>query len=521
MVIAATAAPTVRNNIIAFNPGGGIPAFLTSADFNCVYTNDSTNNPGPNGFIADPLFICPEARDYHLAAGSPCIDAGDPNPANNDPDGSRNDIGALPFQYVRPWAINVHAGSSPDGPVTADAPSIYWSTRTVASIQKAFEIEIGSDSDWVAAEIWQPGPTLSQDTSIMYAGRPLQDRITYYIRVRVSDATAWGQWSSTAAFVTRFKSTIHVPVDYPTIQAAIDAAIDRDTVWVAPGTYTESIAFKGKKIVVKSEQGPLNTVITNLDTSDLVVIGPGGDSLSALDGFSLIGGRIGIWCQNAGPTIVHNILVGQRIGNWAALSLGGNTLGSTGNSPARIINNTIVGSANGGICISSSKQPVVRNNIVVGNSRYGVAVGNVPAVTIGFNNVWGSLLNLQGDVILGTGSLSVDPLLEPDYRLQVASPCFNAGDPDPLFNDPDHTRNDMGAVYYSCCNGPSRGDINNDGRIDLSDLSLLVMHLTGLGATLSCPVAADVSGGSQIDLTDLSALVNFFSGSGLHLPSCL
>jgi hypothetical protein len=28
------------------------------------------------------------------------------------------------------------------------------------------------------------------------------------------------------------------------------------------------------------------------------------------------------------------------------------------------------------------------------------------------------------------------------------SPCIDAGNPDPLFNDPDGTRNDMGALYY-------------------------------------------------------------------------
>ena len=41
---------------------------------------------------ANPLFI--SNNDFHLQIGSPCIDAGNPNQIYNDPDGTRNDMGA-------------------------------------------------------------------------------------------------------------------------------------------------------------------------------------------------------------------------------------------------------------------------------------------------------------------------------------------------------------------------------------------------------------------------------------------
>ncbi len=56
-------------------------------------------------------------------------------------------------------------------------------------------------------------------------------------------------------------ATIHVPGDYANIQDAINAAVDGDTVLVAPGTYHERVNFLGKAITVTSEQGPDVTII--------------------------------------------------------------------------------------------------------------------------------------------------------------------------------------------------------------------------------------------------------------------
>ncbi|QDU88571.1 Bacterial alpha-L-rhamnosidase [Pirellulimonas nuda] len=44
---------------------------------------------------ANPTFANASSDDYRLAPGSSAIDAGNPDPAYNDPDGSRNDIGAF------------------------------------------------------------------------------------------------------------------------------------------------------------------------------------------------------------------------------------------------------------------------------------------------------------------------------------------------------------------------------------------------------------------------------------------
>ncbi len=58
---------------------------------------DQVVGAGPTTKLdAPPLVRSFTSRDFHLRATSPCIDAGDPN-APLDPDGSRADIGPLPF----------------------------------------------------------------------------------------------------------------------------------------------------------------------------------------------------------------------------------------------------------------------------------------------------------------------------------------------------------------------------------------------------------------------------------------
>mgnify|MGYP001590275598 CR=1 FL=1 len=54
---------------------------------------------------------------------------------------------------------------------------------------------------------------------------------------------------------------INVPVDYPTIQKAIDASVMGDTVLVDSGRYMENINFLGKAITVKSVHGTTITII--------------------------------------------------------------------------------------------------------------------------------------------------------------------------------------------------------------------------------------------------------------------
>lgn len=86
---------------------------------------------------------------------------------------------------------------------------------------------------------------------------------------------------------------IHVPADQPTIQAAINAASNGDTVLVAPGTYKEQINFLAKAIVVRSQGGNKVTTIDGASVAGPVVRFVSGETLkSVLQGFTIQNGTL-------------------------------------------------------------------------------------------------------------------------------------------------------------------------------------------------------------------------------------
>ncbi|NQT27336.1 right-handed parallel beta-helix repeat-containing protein [candidate division KSB1 bacterium] len=56
--------------------------------------------PGEHAIEADPLFEDPANGDFRIQSDSPAINAGNPDAVYNDSDGSRNDIGAFPFNMT-------------------------------------------------------------------------------------------------------------------------------------------------------------------------------------------------------------------------------------------------------------------------------------------------------------------------------------------------------------------------------------------------------------------------------------
>ena len=285
------------------------------------------------------------------------------------------------------------------------------------------------------------------------------------------------------------RATIRVPDDYATIQEAVNAASTGDIIQVAAGTY-EPFDFHGKAISVISDDGPMATIITTSDPGqDLMVFDEGETGQTLLKGFMLLAGHMGVYCVNAAPTIDHCLISDQSVTNWAAVVFAGDGYAQVGVSPAKLINCTITNSSNGGISSFSQEAPKIINSIVAFNYSYGIhRHESLPDPILAYNDVFG---NPGGDYIgnpfpPGDGTISLDPMLKNDYSLSDGSPCIDAGHPSSEHNDPDGTRNDMGAIPTGAAASPypfcfEEADVDGSGGIDVADLTYLVSYLFGGG----------------------------------------
>jgi len=210
-------------------------------------------------------------------------------------------------------------------------------------------------------------------------------------------------------------------------------------------------------------------------------------SSNTISGNSAFGGG-GICCWDSSPTISGNTMSRNSALSGGGIycsegrpAISGNTI--TGNSvnygagiycyysDAAISNNTISGNSaayyGGGIdCLNGS--PIIRGN-TLGSNRAGngggiycdnsslmlvncILWGNSPQqIFVSSGSPQVNYSDIQGGCT-GTGNINAWPAFvdtaQGDYRLQWGSPCIDSGDPNPIYNDPDGTRADMGAWYY-------------------------------------------------------------------------
>ena len=202
------------------------------------------------------------------------------------------------------------------------------------------------------------------------------------------------------------QTTIHVPVDQPTIQAGISAAAPGDVVRVAPGTYFERINFLGKAIVVTSEAGPSATTIDGSAGGAVVTFNTDEGRGSVISGFTITNGGgfsgSGVVVSNASPIIDTNIITANRgcdgvginvsfgsplitnnqitgnIRTGCSGGLGGAGIKVSGASAAVIesnfiADNSLTGGSGGGISLFAAGAPVIRNNRIVRNSVSGLS----------------------------------------------------------------------------------------------------------------------------------------------------
>jgi nitrous oxidase accessory protein len=199
-------------------------------------------------------------------------------------------------------------------------------------------------------------------------------------------------------------STVVVPDQYPTIQAAINAGGSGDIVYVKNGTYIENVVINKTLSLVGENKG--NTTIDGGESAAYSVISITADGVN-VTGFTIRGGfDIGVSLNN----VSHCNVYGNNIKNVPSIGV---LLDSASNNT--IAWNNIANIMDGIYIYNSYHNSMIGNNIAGANNGFGILLGGIKAggahisfsdynSVIGNNitaNIIGILIGSRGSTQLG------------------------------------------------------------------------------------------------------------------------
>jgi hypothetical protein len=217
-----------------------------------------------------------------------------------------------------------------------------------------------------------------------------------------------------------YAGDILVPGDYPTIQQAIDAAVNGDRILVGNGTFKENIDLKGKDIVLLGN-GRGNSILDGSKGGPCITAASGEPSTAVIEGFSIklgTGRLIGLkrWgggvymSGGASPTIrgdtaigfnsadfgaglfidvgssplLQDILIANNVTANKGVGAGLHVLGTPTFDNVRIAENTATNGTGGGMYLANSTSTITNSQFDKNHAFYGgglLVSGGTPTIT--------------------------------------------------------------------------------------------------------------------------------------------
>jgi parallel beta-helix repeat protein len=250
----------------------------------------------------------------------------------------------------------------------------------------------GTDTWDKGSSTWNSRVTVNSDTSMTLRPRVLYNESgtqskTWTWTVTLRDTTgATASQSFTVTYTPPFEAspaTIYVPDNYPTIQAAVDAANPGDTIIVRDGTYTENVNVNKDHLTIKSENGADLTIVQAANPDDHI-FGVSSNYVT-ISGFTVRGQ--GVWgefpyfpagislgdidCTTViypGPSSTHCIISDNFVMD---IYYGIRLVRSNNNS----VTNNAVSNTNDGICLYEYDEwNILSNNVISDSIDYGIYV---------------------------------------------------------------------------------------------------------------------------------------------------
>jgi hypothetical protein len=391
-------------------------------------------------------------------------------------------------------------------------------------------------------------------------------------RVRIFGFERRGKMKSNIVFlfgtiiscgISAIAAVRNVPSQYSTIQTAINASVNGDTVAIAPGVYkgngNRDIYFYGKAITVRGvTDNPSDCVIdsngTGTDQHRGFNFTYGEGSNSILEAITVRGGYGyggGIYIDSSSPVInnciirnnsapqgcgggiftssgspkINRCIIRDNTGGWGAGIF--NQGGSAITSNCTILNNVGAGGCGSAIYNFVNSNSITRNCTISGNVMQGESIicnaynesgrpsmtncitwGNTAAALIhGFITV--TYCDMQYGYT-GAGNINRNPLFSTGgYRLTASSPCINYGNPTyqamPGETDLDgnlrvlYGRIDIGAYEFVAS---ASGDIDADGDIDYNDFMLFKNAFASWTGNSNYTLRADLDADGRVTFVD-------------------